>query len=76
MAALALNAVSMLVPYPMPHLIRSRTKSVIGIALVNASLAIAWLVPVTAPVLALCYWLPYLYSLISGGARWLRRPRT
>lgn len=76
MAALALNAVSMLVPYPMPHLIRSRAKTATGIALVNASLAIAWLVPVTAPVLALCYWLTYLYSLISGGVKWLRRPRT
>lgn len=76
MAAFALNAVSMHVPYAMPHLIRSRTKTPIGIALVNASLLLAWLVPVTAPVLALCYWLPYLYSLIGGGATWLRRSRT
>jgi phosphatidylglycerophosphate synthase len=75
LAVFTLNAISMLVPYPMPHLIRSRTTTATGIALVNGSLILAWLVPMTAPVLVLCYLLPYLYSLIAGGAGWLRRPR-
>ncbi len=74
-AVLALNAVSMLVPYALPHLIRSRTTSALGIATVNAILLLAWLTPVTAPVIALVFWLPYLYSFTAGGIGWFRRVR-
>ncbi len=73
MTALALNSVSMLVPYRLPLMIRSLTRSATGIAMVNVSLLIAWLAPVTAPVIAMCFWLPYLYSLTAGGIAWLRR---
>lgn len=69
---LALNSVSMLVPYPLPHLVRSRATSAVGIALVNAILLVAWLLPVAATAIALGFGLPYLYSLIAAGTRWLR----
>ena len=73
-AAFVLNAASMLLPYRLPHMIRSLTTSATGIAMVNASLLVACLVPVTAPVIALCFGLPYLYSLTAGAIGWARRP--
>lgn len=75
-AVFTLNAVSMLVPYPLPHMIRSRTTSAAGIALVSVALLVAWLVPVTAPVIALGFGLPYLYSLTHGGIGWLRHSKS
>ena len=72
-AVLVLNAVSMLVPYPLPHLIRSRTTSTIGVATVNAILLVAWLTPVTAPLIAVAFGVPYLYSLTTGSIGWFRR---
>jgi len=72
-AVFALNAVSMLVPYPLPHLIRSQMTSTIGVAMVNAILLVAWWTPVTAPLIAVAFGVPFLYSLIIGGIGWLRR---
>lgn len=59
------NTITMFVPYPLPYLIRSMTKSVTAISLVNASLILAWLVPSTAPVIAAGFIFSYLYSLIK-----------
>ncbi|NOY47502.1 MAG: hypothetical protein GXO84_04780 [Chlorobi bacterium] len=59
------NAITMFVPYPMPYLIRSMTKSATAISLVNISLILAWLVPYTAPVIAAGFFFSYLYSLIK-----------
>lgn len=56
---------SMLLPYPMPHMIRSRTKSPLTIGLVNLSLIVAWLLPITLPVIAGSFFLTYLYSWIE-----------
>ena len=67
----ALHAVSMLLPYRMPGLLRSLTTSVGAIALVNASLVLAWLVPSTAPAVAAAFGLTYLYGFVVGG--WRRR---
>jgi len=55
----------MFVPFPLPYLIRSMTKSAIAILLVNVSLILAWLVPYTAPVIAAAFIFSYLYSLIK-----------
>ena len=60
-----LHAVSMLVPYQMPGLIRSITKSASALALVNIALVTAWLVPSTAPFIAPLFLLTYLYSFIT-----------
>lgn len=67
-----IHAVSMLVPYEMPYLIRSITKSATAIGLVNVALLIAWLVPFATPVIAICFILTYLYSFTAGGIKWLK----
>jgi phosphatidylglycerophosphate synthase len=68
-----LNSISMLSPFPMPYLIRSLTKSATAIGFVNASLLVAWLIPVAAPLIAFCFLATHLYSLVSEGTRWLKR---
>ncbi len=72
-AAYFLNSASMLVPFAMPHLARSRAKTATAILGVNVALAVAWCVPVTAPFMAAAFWGAYLYSFAAGGVGWLRR---
>ncbi|MCZ6681875.1 MAG: CDP-alcohol phosphatidyltransferase family protein [Planctomycetota bacterium] len=72
-AVFLLNSVSMLVPFAMPHLIRSMTKSATAILGVNVALVTAWWVPVTAPFIAAAFLGTYLYSFVVDGVRWLRR---
>jgi len=71
-AVFAVHAVTMLVPFSMPHLIRARTKSVIAIVAVNLALAAAWLVPAAAPFIAAAFFGTYLYSLLVQGVSWAR----
>jgi len=71
-AAFLLNSVSMLVPFAMPHLVRSRAKSVISVVSVNVALAHAWAIPPTAPFVAAAFFSTYLYSFAMGGFAWLR----
>ena len=47
-----LHAVSMHVPFKMPFLIRSLTKSPVAIGMVNVALLLAWLLPFAAPIVA------------------------
>ncbi|MCF6329567.1 MAG: hypothetical protein L3J02_07200, partial [Henriciella sp.] len=68
-----LNSVSMLVPFAMPHLVRSRAKSVAAVVSVNAALALAWGFQETAPFIAAAFFGTYLYSFATGGLRWLRK---
>ena len=70
--AFALNSVSMLVPFAMPHLVRSRATSVVAILSVNAALALAWGIPATAPFIAAAFFGTYIYSFAAGGLGWLR----
>ena len=72
-AAFLLNSVSMLVPFAMPHLVRSMTKSATAIVCVNVALVIAWRVPATAPFIAAAFLGTYLYSFAVGGVRRLQR---
>ena len=62
-AAFVLHAFSMLVPYRLPWLLRSLTKSTKSVALLNLALAIAWLVPWMTPLVAGAFIGSYLYSL-------------
>jgi len=71
--AFLLNSVSMLVPFEMPHLVRSRAKSVAAVVSVNTALALAWGIPETSPFIAAAIFGTYLYSFAMGGLRWLRR---
>ncbi|PCJ96489.1 MAG: hypothetical protein COA50_06830 [Flavobacteriaceae bacterium] len=61
-----INTITMFVPYPLPYLIRSMTKSATAITFVNVSLILAWLVPYTAPVIAAGFIFAYLYSFIKA----------
>ncbi len=72
-AAFLLNSASMLVPFAMPHLVRSMTKSATAIACVNIALVIAWRFPATTPFMGAAFLGTYLYSFAVGGARWLQR---
>jgi len=75
--AFVLNAVSMQVPYPLRHSIRSLTTSATAIGGVNVALGVAWWFPFTAPTIAACFIATYLYSLVAGGLSWGRgRPGT
>jgi CDP-diacylglycerol--serine O-phosphatidyltransferase len=74
-AVFALNALTMLVPFPLPHLIRARTKSVVAISGVNVVLAAAWLIPEAAPLIAATFFGTYLYSFGVGSVSWARTAR-
>jgi len=69
--AYVLNSASMLVPFAMPHLIRSKAKAATAVLGVNAALLIGWCVPMTAPFIATVFFGSYLYSFTAGGVRWL-----
>ena len=70
--AFILNSMSMLVPFAMPHLVRSRAKSVVTVLLVNAALVLAWGSPDTVPFVAAAFFGTYIYSFAVGGLRWLQ----
>ena len=72
-AAFLLNSVSMLVPFAMPHLVRSMAKSATAVLLVNCAMILAWGVPATAPFVATAFFGTYIYSFAAGGlVGWLR----
>ena len=72
-ATCILHTVSMLVPFNIPYLIRSLTKSAAAIGMVNVALLVAWLWPSAAPVVAAAFVGTYLASFAAGGIRWLRK---
>jgi phosphatidylserine synthase len=71
-AAFSMHAVTMLVPFRMPYLIRSLTKSAVAIGVVNVALLVAWLIPGAALVIAAAFFATYLLSFLKGGSEWLR----
>jgi len=72
-ATFVLHAVSMLIPFKMPYLIRSLTKSAVAIGMVNIALLVAWLLPHAAPVVAAAFGVTYLASFAAGAFRWFRQ---
>jgi len=70
--ALLLNSASMLVPFAMPRLVRSRARSVAAILLVNVALVLACGIPAAAPFVAAAFFGTYIYSFAVGGFGWLR----
>ena len=72
-AVFLLNSASMLVPFAMPHLVRSKAKTATSILWVNVALAVAWRVPVTVPIVSAVFLGTYLYSFVVCGVGWLRR---
>ncbi|MCZ6690785.1 MAG: CDP-alcohol phosphatidyltransferase family protein [Planctomycetota bacterium] len=71
----ALHTVSLLVPFRMPGLIRSLTKSAVSIGLVNVALVVAWRVPQAAVVIAGAFGSTYLYGLTIGAYQWYKGAR-
>ena len=71
--AFLLNAVSMHVPFAMPHLVRARAKSTAAVMSVNGALVLAWGIPVTAPFVAVAFFGTYLYSFAVGALGWIGR---
>ncbi|NOX58238.1 MAG: hypothetical protein GXP29_05190 [Planctomycetes bacterium] len=71
-AVYLLNSASMLAPFPMPHLVRSRAKTTTAVFMVNMALAVAWYVPETTPFLATIFFGTYLYSFLVSGSVWYR----
>ncbi len=65
-----IHSTSMVLPYPMPHFIIDRANSPILLALVNFSLAAAWLLPVTTPIIAMIFFIAYINSFIVGSVGW------
>ena len=65
-ATFLVHSVLMLLPYKLPYLIRGLTKSALAIGLVNAALLAAWLVPNTASVIATCFMVSYILSLVTA----------
>ena len=72
-AVFLLNSASMLVPFAMPHLVRSKAKTATTILGVNIALAVAWWIPVTSPFVAVIFLGTYLYSFGVGCVDWRRR---
>jgi len=71
-AAFVLHTVSMLVPYRLPWMIRSLTKSASAIGWLNVSLVVAWLVPYATSLIAAAFLLSYLLSFALGGTWWIK----
>ena len=67
-----LNAVTMIAPFKLPVLIRGLSKTATAIALVNAALVAAWLIPMVTPFIAAAFITTYVYSFVVGGAQWLQ----
>lgn len=71
-AVFAFNAVSMLVPFALPHMVRSLAKSITAVVGVNLVLGLAWGVPETAPFIAAVFFATYLFSFAAGVATWFK----
>ena len=74
-ATFILHSLTMLVPFSMPYMVRSRSKTATAIGLVNLTLVIAWLVPQATPIVAFCFVITYLASFFVGGFRWLKESK-
>jgi len=72
-AAFLLNSASMLVPFAMPHLVRSKARTAMAIVAVNVALAAAWYAPGTVVLVAVAFLGLYLYAFVVGAVGWLRR---
>lgn len=67
-----LHAVTMIVPFRLPILIRGLAKTATVIALVNVALLAAWLIPMVTLYISAVFIMTYLYSFVVGGTQWLK----
>jgi hypothetical protein len=66
------HSVTLMVPFKLTLLIRGLAKTAAAVAIVNAALVAAWLMPAVTPLIATVFITAYLYSFIVGGWQWLR----
>ncbi len=71
-AAYLWNSVSMLVPFAMPHLDRSKARTATAVLGVNVVLAAASFAPATVPFVAAAFLGTHLYSFAAGCLGWRR----
>jgi phosphatidylglycerophosphate synthase len=69
-AVFLIHAVSMVLPYAMPHFIIDRASSPALLGLINAALVTAWLLPITTPIISAAFFVAYINSFIVGSFRW------
>ena len=72
-SVMVIHGIAMLVPFEMPHLIRSRTRSAAAVGGVNLALLLAWLFPATTVPIAAAFGLTFVYSLGTGLVQRLKR---
>lgn len=68
------HAVSMLLPWQLPHPIIDNANSATRLGLVNITLLTAWLLPVLTPVIAAAFAAAYIYAFIVGSVGWQKKP--
>jgi hypothetical protein len=51
------------------------TKSAVAVAMINLALLSAWLLPISTPVIAACFFLTYALSFVAAAFRWLAPPK-
>jgi phosphatidylglycerophosphate synthase len=66
------HAVTMVVPFPMPYLLRTMAKTTAPIFLINVALVGAALLPWAILPVATAFWASYLVTLVVSGVRYLR----
>lgn len=66
------HAVTMVVPFPMPYLLRTLAATTAPILLINIALVGAWLLPGAILPVATAFWATYLVTLVVSGGRYLR----
>lgn len=70
---MVMHAASMVSPFPMPQLLRTKATSVRSIALVNVALLVAFFVPFAILPIAIAFWATYLYAFFVGIVGYRRR---
>jgi len=61
-----IHAVTMVVPYRMPHPIIDAATTATRLGLVNVALVAAWLIPAITPIIATAFFGAYLYAFFAG----------
>jgi phosphatidylglycerophosphate synthase len=69
-AVFLMHSVSMVLPFSMPHFIIDRANSPTLLGLVNITLVVAWLVPITTPIISAAFVAAYVNSFIVGSVGW------
>ena len=73
-AVFLVHAVSMLLPWHLPHPIIDNANTATRLGLVNITLLAAWILPFLTPVIAAAFAAAYIYAFIVGSVGWQKKP--